>query len=62
MQAGDAKMFLNEKDLRISEERRKDLWREAKQERLAKASRQDPHKTRTSQKINPLWLRVWMLF
>ena len=55
-------MFLNEKDLRLSEERRKDLWREAKQERLAKESRQDPHKTRSVQKINPLWLRVWMLF
>ena len=34
-------MFLNEKDLRMSEERRKDLWREAKQERLAKESRRD---------------------
>jgi hypothetical protein len=55
-------MFLTEKDLRMSEERRKDLWREAKQERLAKESRRDPHKTRSTHKINPLWLRVWMLF
>ena len=55
-------MFLNEKDVRMSEERRKELWREAKQERLAKESRQTPQKTRSSQKINPLWIRVWMLF
>jgi hypothetical protein len=55
-------MFFNEKDLRASEERRKDIWREAKQERLAKEARRDPQKSRRSPKINPLWLRVWMLF
>lgn len=55
-------MFLSEKDLRMSEERRKDLWREAEQERLAKESRRDTQKTRSTQKINPLWIRVWMLF
>jgi hypothetical protein len=55
-------MFFNEKDLRTSEERRKDLWREAKQERLAKESRRDPRKTRSTHKDISLWLRVWMLF
>ena len=55
-------MFLNEKDLRMSEERRKELWREAKQERLAKESRRVEQKTRSSQKNSPLWMRVWILF
>jgi len=55
-------MFLNEKDLRMSEERRKELWREAKQERLAKESRQNQQKSRTNQKTSPLWTRVWVLF
>ena len=55
-------MFLNEKDFRTSEARRKDIWREAKQERLAKESRRDTQKPRNSQKINPLWMRVWLLF
>ncbi len=55
-------MFLNEKDLRISEERRKDLWREAKQERLAKQARRDPRKTRSISKTTSLWMRVWLLF
>ena len=52
-------MFLNEKDLRYSEERRKDLRREANRERLAKASRRDERKER---KASPLWMRVWILF
>jgi len=55
-------MFLNQQDLCMSEERRKDLWREAKQERLAKESRQDPHKTRSITKTTSLWMRVWLLF
>ena len=55
-------MFLTEKDLRMSEERRKDLWREAKQERLAKETRRDQRKSRNLQKTSPLWTRIWMLF
>jgi len=52
-------MFLNERDLRLSDERRKDLQREAAQERLAKESRRDQRK---QSKNSPLWTRVWMLF
>ncbi len=52
-------MFFNEKDLRANEERRKDLRREADQERLAKQSRQSQRKT---EKKSPLWTRVWVLF
>jgi hypothetical protein len=53
-------MFLNEKDLRYSRERQRDLRREAEQQRLASQSRRAERK---SQKHNsPLWLRVWSLF
>ena len=52
-------MFLNEKDRRYSEERRKDLRREANQERLAKESRRDQRKER---KTSPLWARIWIFF
>ncbi|HVU11646.1 MAG TPA: hypothetical protein VHD90_10220 [Phototrophicaceae bacterium] len=52
-------MFLNERDIRYSEERRKDLWREAKRERLARQSRRDQRQPR---KTSPLWARVWVLF
>ena len=56
-------MFLNEKDVRMSEERRKDLWREAKQDRLAKESRWLDQKTRSTHKTSPVWMRViWILF
>jgi len=53
-------MFLNEKDIQYSQERRKDLRREAERQRLASQSRRAE---RNSQKRNsPLWLRVWSLF
>ncbi|MEP7293157.1 MAG: hypothetical protein ABI835_15345 [Chloroflexota bacterium] len=51
-------MFLNQSDTRLSDERRKDLQREAKQQRLAKESRQPQRKDR---KQSPLWTRVWTL-
>jgi hypothetical protein len=51
-------MFLNERDTKLSDERSKDLQREAKQERLAKESRQPQRKDR---KQRPLWTRVWTL-
>jgi hypothetical protein len=52
-------MFLNEKDLRYTDERRKDLRREADQQRLAKESRRSERKPT---KKSPLWTRVWVLF
>ena len=52
-------MLFNEKDLRATDERRKDLRREADQERLAKESRRSERKT---DKKSPLWTRVWVLF
>ena len=51
-------MFLNERDTRLSDERRKDLQREANRERLAKEARQPQRKDR---KQSPLWTRVWTL-
>lgn len=52
-------MLLNERDIRLSEERRKDLRRQADQERLAKQSRRSEGK---NGKKSPLWTRVWVLF
>ncbi len=52
-------MFLNEKDLQASAERRKDLQREANQQRLANESRQPQRKQK---KTSPLWTRIWTLF
>jgi len=65
-------MFLNEKDLQMSEQRQKDMRREADQERLARQSREATYerlavesrrtgrKTRKSNSL--LWARVWLLF
>lgn len=53
-------MFLNERDLRVTAERRKDLRREADQQRLAKASRLP--QVKQSKKTSPLWTRIWTLF
>ena len=52
-------MLLNEKDVRFSAERRKQLQREAYQERLAKEARRGQRRER---QVSPLWARVWMLF
>lgn len=52
-------MYLNESDVRSTEERRKDLRRQAERERLVKQSRLTQKRTRRSA---PLWLRVWTLF
>jgi hypothetical protein len=54
-------MLLNEKDVRLAEQRRQELRHEANQERLAKASR--PSRTdRKSKPQNALLARIWLLF
>lgn len=50
-------MMFNERDLRVSEQRRKDLRREAEQRRLVNQTL-----NRQSRKTNPLWMRLWTLF
>lgn len=52
-------MMFNEKELRLSQQRRQQLRREAEQHRLAKESQ--PRKTR-SDNNSPLWTRIWTLF
>lgn len=54
-------MLLNERDIRLAELRRQDMRREARQERLAQASRLS-RSERQSKRQQPLWVRVWLLF
>ncbi len=51
--------MFNERDLRATEERRKDMRRDADRERLAKQARQSDRKPT---KKSPLWTRIWVLF
>ena len=50
-------MLLNESDVRLSEERRKDLRREADRQRLVNESQR-----RQTRNNSPLWMRIWTLF
>ncbi len=52
-------MFFNETNIRLTEQRRKDLQREADQQRQAQQyTRRAPRK---DEKKSPLWTRVWTL-
>ena len=51
-------MFLNQNASKLTEERRKDLQREARKQQLAKEARQPQRKT---EKKSPLWTRVLTL-
>ena len=55
-------MFLSEKDVQLAELHRRDLRREAKQERLAQASRPSRSNRKLNRQTVSLLARIWLLF
>ncbi|MBK8030307.1 MAG: hypothetical protein IPO91_26045 [Chloroflexi bacterium] len=53
-------MNFSQKDVLLSKNHRRDLERQAAQERLARESRQT--KPTSQKRSTPLWARLWSLF